>query len=111
MDHGIPKSQLEILKRILSVYANHITQVDLFGSRATGGYRKNSDIDLVLHGSLSKKQINRLWTLFHESSLPYRVDVKCYELTTHLPLKAHMDKVCKRLFTREELQAFSGKAD
>lgn len=105
MNHGISKRQLDILKRILSVYANHITRVDLFGSRATGRFRNESDIDLVVHGSLTDKNINRLWTLFNESSLPVGVDVKSYELTNHAPLKAHMDKVCKRLFTQEELQA------
>ncbi len=110
MKHGISKRQLDILKRILAVYANHITRVDLFGSRATGRFRNESDIDLVVHGSLTDKNINRLWTLFHESSLPVSVDVKSYELTKHAPLKAHMDKVCKRLFTQEELQAVTKKS-
>ncbi len=105
MDHGLSESQLAILKQILSLYADRIRQVDLFGSRATGNYRNNSDIDLVLRGSLTDKHINRLWTLFQDSSLPFRVDVKGYELTTYLPLKSHMDKVCRRLFTQEELKA------
>ena len=111
MYHGLSNSHLDILKRILSEYANHITRVDLFGSRATGKFRNESDVDLVLHGRLTDKHINRLWTLFNESSLPFGVDVKCYELTKHAPLKAHMDKVCKKLFTQAELQAVTRKSE
>jgi len=109
MDHDLLNSQLDTLKRILPAYANHITRVVLFGSRATGSFRNESDIDLVVHGRLTDKHINRLWTLFNESSLPFGVDVKCYELTKHAPFKSHMDKVCKRLFTQEEPQAATKK--
>ena len=54
---------------------------------------------------MKEKQINRLWTLFHESGLPFNVDVKSYERTAWPPLRAHMDKVAAPLFTQEELKA------
>ena len=104
MNHGLSDRQLAVLRRILSTYAEEIASVELFGSRATGAYRPNSDIDLVLRGSIKEKQIDRLWTMFHESNLPVSVDVKSYELTTYAPLKAHMDKVCKTLFTQQDLK-------
>jgi predicted nucleotidyltransferase len=103
MDHGLTEHDLEIMKNILSFYKGKISHADLFGSRATGTYRKNSDIDLVLHGSLSEDEIDRIWTLFHESSLAVPVDVKSYELTDYSPLKEHIDKVGKTLFTKNEL--------
>ena len=106
-NHGLSRQQVETIKRILATYANEITQVDLFGSRATGSYRPNSDVDLLLHGSLTEEPIDRLWTLFHESNLPFSVDVKGYELTTYPPLKIHMDKVRKRLFTQQALKEIS----
>ena len=104
MNHGLSDRQLAVLKQILALYAEEIASVDLFGSRATGDYRPNSDVDLVLRGGIKEKQIDRLWTLFHESNLPFSVDVKSYELTTYPPLKAHMDKVCKTLFTQHDLK-------
>ena len=49
----------------------------LFGSRAKGNARRNSDIDIALSSNLS----DLLWVLsqiredFEESSIPYHVDV------------------------------------
>lgn len=111
MNHGLSDRQLAVLKQILALYAEEIASVDLFGSRATGDYRPNSDVDLVLRGSIKEKQIDRLWTLFHESNLPVSVDVKSYELTTYPPLKAHMDKVCKTLFTQQDLKEVTRKPE
>lgn len=111
MNHGLSDRQLAVLKQILALYAEEITSVDLFGSRATGDYRPNSDVDLVLRGGIKEKQIDRLWTLFHESNLPISVDVKSYELTTYPPLKAHMDKVCKTLFTQQDLKEVARKPE
>ncbi len=104
MDHGLTAKQLVTIKRILAPYADVITRVDLFGSRATGVCRPDSDIDLVLHGQLDGRTIDRLWTLFHESSLPVAVDVMGYHLTTDRPLRAHIDEVRQPLFTQQELK-------
>ena len=70
----------------------------MFGSRATGAWRPNSDLDLLLHGDLDHRAIDRLWTLFHESNLPFTVDVTSYDLTTHEPLREHMNRVRRPLF-------------
>ena len=110
MNHGLSGRQLEALKRILSLCAEEITRVDLFGSRASGGWRDNSDVDLVLRGDLKEKQIDRLWTLFQESSLPFSVDVKSYERTAWPPLRARMDVAARPLFTQEELRAAAREA-
>ncbi|MDE2977990.1 MAG: nucleotidyltransferase domain-containing protein [Acidobacteriota bacterium] len=98
LDHGLSPRQLATVRRILEPWANRITAVEVFGSRATGAYRPNSDLDLLLHGDLDQRAINRLWTLFHESSLPFAVDVKSYGLITHEPLREHMDRVRRPLF-------------
>jgi predicted nucleotidyltransferase len=104
-EHGLTPRQMETMKSILAPYADVITRVDLFGSRATGAYRPNSDIDLMLRGPVGEQVVNRLWTLFAESSLPFKVDVKSEALTVYPPLKAHVEAVCKPLFTQQELQA------
>lgn len=104
MNHGLSERQLRTIKAILSQYADEITRADLFGSRAMGNYRANSDIDLVLRGNIREESVDRLWTLFQESSLPVSVDVRSYELTTYPPLRTHIDKVCRPLFTQRELK-------
>jgi uncharacterized protein len=103
MRYGLSAAQRETLRQILSRYAAQIESVDIFGSRAQGTQRANSDLDLVLHGTLDEAAIDRLWTLFQESNLPFSVDVKSYEQTLYAPLRAHMDTVCNTLFTKEEL--------
>ena len=111
MNHGLSDRQLMVLKQILSLYAEEIASVELFGSRASGDYRPNSDVDLVLRGAIEEKHIDRLWTMFHESNLPFSVDVKSYEMTTYPLLKAHMDKVCKPLFSQQDLKAVTRKPE
>ena len=100
VDHGLSSRQLATVRRILERWANRITAVDVFGSRATGAWRPNSDLDLLLHGDIDHRTIDRLWTLFHESNLPFAVDVTSYDLTTHEPLREHMDRVRRPLFER-----------
>ena len=98
LDHGLSPRQIATVRRILEPWAGRITAVGVFGSRATGAYRANSDLDLLLHGDLDQRAIDRLWTLFHESNLPFAVDVNSYDLTTHEPLREHMDRVRRPLF-------------
>ena len=105
VDHGLTARQLELIRAILATKAEHITGVDVFGSRATGRWRPESDLDLVLHGDLSEKDISRLWTLFHESSLPISVDIKRYDLITDIQMRQDMNRICRPLFTAGQLQA------
>ena len=70
MNHGLSPQNLATIGHVLATYAQQITQVDLFGSRATGGYRPNSDVDILLHGSLNQEEIDHLWTLFQEHNHP-----------------------------------------
>lgn len=104
-DHGLNERQIEMIRSVLCAAADKIDSVGLFGSRATGKYRDNSDIDLVLYGPLAQDDIDRLWTLFDSSDLPIKVDVVGYDLIQHPPLKEHIDDCMKPLFARRELEA------
>ena len=101
--HGLNKRQLGLISEIIKDVAPAVESVALFGSRATGTYRSYSDIDLVLYGKLDEATIDRLWTCFQESSLPFKVDVKAYELINHPSLnhpslKEHIDRFARPLF-------------
>lgn len=103
-NHGLSKSQLEIIKNILVPFSQKISRVALFGSRATGLYRPNSDIDLVLYGDIEEKTVDCIWTHFAESSLPVKVDVLAYNLLTYAPLKMHIDNVNRPIFFHKDFQ-------
>ena len=102
-NNGLTPSQKKTLKEILRPFANQIDMVGLFGSRATGLYRDNSDIDMVIYGYLGEDDANRLWTLFDASPLPIKVDVNVYSLITYAPLKQHIDAVMQPLFGKDDL--------
>ena len=102
-DHGLTRRQVALIRGILAPFADRIDRVDLFGSRALGTSRSNSDVDLSLHGMLSAKDVDRLHTLFLESALPFSVDVKDYARIAYPPLKEHIDRVARTLFTRKDL--------
>lgn len=101
--HGLSAHQLAIIADVLRPYADRIDKVCLFGSRAVGEARPMSDIDLVIYGALSQAEIDRIWTLFEDSSLSVTVDVTTYDLIAYPPLRHHVDKVAATLLTREDL--------
>lgn len=107
-NHCLNEGQLKLIKEILTPYAQSIKKVGLFGSRATGKYRPNSDIDMVLYGDIDEAIIDRIWTLFDASNLPVSVDVTAYDLVDYPPLKAHIDESMRTLFSNEELLEVAG---
>lgn len=102
-DHGLTQRQVRVIADTLRPFLGKITRVGLFGSRATGAYRENSDIDLVLYGALDAHDVDRLHTLFEESSLPMSVDVSAYHLIDYPPMKAHVDDVMRPLFADTDI--------
>ncbi|MCB1556294.1 MAG: nucleotidyltransferase domain-containing protein [Alphaproteobacteria bacterium] len=102
-EHGLTAEQIRTIATILSPYADRIETVALFGSRAQGTYRPDSDIDMVLYGSVGAHEIARLHTLFDDSSLPFPVDIKAYQLIDYGPLKDHIDRVAVPLLRQRDL--------
>jgi len=102
--HGLSTKHLNILHRALLPFAEQIELVGLFGSRATGVYRSNSDIDLVIYGLINEKTVDRIFTLLNDCNLPVKVDVQAYNLIANASLKSHIDSKMLLLFTQEQLK-------
>lgn len=103
-EHGLSARQLDTIAGILARHCPHLERAALFGSRAMGNYQAHSDIDLVLYGDIEAATVDRLWTVFHESALPYKVDVQAFHLVKYPPLKRHIETEAKTLFTQSEIQ-------
>lgn len=76
--YGLEKKHLDFIKKAFNkVFAkDELPDVYLFGSRATGKHRKNSDIDLAIKAKNNPNfKIDKLKNLFEESDLPYKVDL------------------------------------
>lgn len=91
-DFGLSKLELD---KILSVFRRYpeINQVILFGSRAKGTAKVNSDIDLAVEGLSSNLQIENLAMELDDLSLPYKFDVKSVVRITNPVLKDHIARV------------------
>ena len=107
-EHGLSNNELAILRKILASYAKNIDKVNIFGSRANRQYKSYSDIDIVVYGDVNPNEIDRLDTLFDESSLGLRVDIKGYDQITYTPLRRHIDQSSKLLFSKTDLLKESG---
>lgn len=103
LNHGLKQKYLDTLRSVLLPFSERIEKVGLFGSRATGLYRSNSDIDLVVYGLIDEKTIDRIFTLLEDSNLPFKTDIQAYDLVKYLPLKKHIDTNMVLLFTHEQL--------
>lgn len=69
-----------------------VREVRLYGSRARGGGRANSDIDLALFGDLSNLECRRIHSELDELPLPYRFDVTAYNRLTDPAIKSRIDE-------------------
>lgn len=94
-DFGLNNEQRVLVREILRTAQDRIGQVAVFGSRAQGRQRQNSDLDLVLYGTADEAVCDRLCTLFQESCLPFSVDVKSYTTISYPPLLAHIDRAAR----------------
>jgi len=95
----------DILRVVLSQFADQIDRVSVFGSRALGRAHSASDIDLAIYGGLDDAVIARIWSLLDESSLAVTVDVVRYDGLAGTSLRRHIDQYAKPLFDRADLQA------
>jgi predicted nucleotidyltransferase len=88
------------LESFASIFRRHpeVERVCLFGSRAKGGYRPESDVDLAVWGGLTPWGVESLAGELDELPTPYLFDVKKYE-TIRLPaLREHIDRVGVELY-------------
>lgn len=86
--YGLKESDINyIIKQV-----EGIEKVSLFGSRAKGTYRENSDIDIAIYGNyVSKTLLYKLYELLEEKApYPFFVDVVAYEFADEV-LKEEID--------------------
>lgn len=93
----------DTIQKITAVFPQFpsIEKAVLFGSRALGNHRNNSDIDIALFGSaLTFKDVALLEALVDDLGSPFKVDFCHYEHLDNPALREHIDRVGKRIYTR-----------
>ncbi|MDR1000546.1 MAG: nucleotidyltransferase domain-containing protein [Clostridiales bacterium] len=96
MNIGLTDKHASLIVETLS--ACGVSRAVVFGSRAKGDWRGNSDIDIAVSGCVN---IGGLLIRLDELPMPYKFDVVDYETISHQPLREHIDRVGVELFSRE----------
>ena len=96
---GLSATELDLISGVLRRHSE-VMQAKIFGSRAKGNYRPNSDIDLAVWGNVSRKNLSAIVQELEDLPLPYLFDVEAYELLQHEPLREHIDRWGSLFYSR-----------
>ncbi|HOO81244.1 MAG TPA: nucleotidyltransferase domain-containing protein [Alphaproteobacteria bacterium] len=89
---GLPPLTIDNIRRFLMGWPE-IERIEIFGSRAMGNYRYNSDIDICVWGeAIDPDLFSRIRSGLQDLPIPYKIDVVQYETISHPPFKAHIDE-------------------
>ncbi len=99
-DIGLAPHELDLLQDVFRRFPA-ISEVTLYGSRAKGTYRPESDVDLALIGVEDDLQAEAVAGELDELPLPYRFDVKAYSRIKYGPLREHIARVGVVLYRQE----------
>lgn len=103
MQFGLSESTIEKMKSVFSRF-HMINQIIIFGSRAKGNYRENSDIDLAIKASnFDLTTLQKVETALEELYLPYTVDVVDYSKIENIELINHINRVGQIFYQKNEI--------
>lgn len=101
MLYGISEKSITKIRHVFTKYDN-VTKVVLYGSRAKGGYKPGSDIDLTIIGDgLNLLLLNKLCIDLDDLLLPYTFDVSIMAQISNPDLIEHIKRVGKVFYKRD----------
>lgn len=91
--YGLSNQNIEAIQRVLKMHPKVVKAI-LYGSRAKGNYRPNSDIDLTLQGEqLEYADLVAIDNALDELLLPYTIDLSLYHQIENPDLIEHIKRV------------------
>lgn len=100
MKYGLSGDIIERLQQIFTSYPQ-IEEVVLYGSRATGTFRKGSDIDLTLRGeNVNFTVLTKIMAEVESCSIPYKVDLSVYQTIENAKLREHIAQYGKLFYAK-----------
>ncbi|MEC4048390.1 nucleotidyltransferase domain-containing protein [Flavobacterium sp. SUN046] len=95
---GITSNHIEKINSVFHQYIN-INEVILFGSRAKGNYRANSDIDLAIKGkNINLTTLQEIENKLEDLYLPYYIDLIIYDTLNNSDLINHINRIGKQFY-------------
>jgi len=99
-DIGLTAHEIDLIRDVFRRFPT-ISEAILYGSRAKGTHRPESDVDLALIGIDDDVQGETVADELDELPLPYRFDVKAYSSIKHVPLQEHIARVGVSFYRRD----------
>jgi uncharacterized protein len=96
-EFGLTSHEAQLIRGALARHPN-VVVAKIFGSRALGRERPNSDIDIAVWGNLDTREMLRLHAELEELPLPYLFDVRLYDEIEYRPLQEHIERVGQLLY-------------
>ncbi len=84
--HGLSQREVKLIHGVLR-RCPEVTGAVLYGSRAEGTHRPESDVDLAIQGDLDGLRAEAIASELDELPLPYRFDVQAYAAIQSAPLR------------------------
>lgn len=73
----------------------------IFGSRAKGNYRPDSDIDIAIKGAeITLDDILKMQVAFEEKGINFKIDLVHYDTIKEKALKEHIERVAMVMYSR-----------
>jgi uncharacterized protein len=98
-EFGLDDRALRLIRSVFDRHPN-IREARVFGSRAKGTHRRESDVDIALFGDVDNVEASLVTSELDDLPLPYRFDVQAYSCIKHAPLREHIDRVGLPMFVR-----------
>ena len=101
MSHfGLSSDNINKINLIFNQYPE-INEVLIFGSRAKGNYRANSDIDLAIKGTdISLSTLQQIEIKLDELFIPNFIDLVVYEKIENPELISHINRIGKHFYKK-----------
>ena len=94
---GLDSKIIELIKTVLKRHSD-VQSAVLFGSRAKGTARPNSDIDLVIFGVGDELAVEEIALELEELPTPYKFDVQSFDAISNSKLREHITRVGIKIY-------------
>ena len=87
----------DILNKIKNIQQSNKITILLFGSRARGNYKDNSDIDIAIMDNVTESQKYKILDEFEQIDVEYKIDVVFIQQITNIKFKENIMKEGKKI--------------
>jgi predicted nucleotidyltransferase len=100
MEFGLEPENIEAINSIFESFPK-IEKVIIYGSRAKGNFRYNSDIDLTIVGKISEEELLSIKDKLDTLNIIFMIDISILSEIRSKDLIEHINRVGKVFYKRQ----------